>query len=132
MKKVIKSEKFRFLLVGIVNTLVCYLIFAIMNLLGFGRILEILPILSGYFFSSLMAFYLYKRHVFKSRGKLLEEYFKFIVVYLPSIFLNILLLPMIVRETNINAYVAQGVLLVVLTVLSYVGHKFFTFKKKQT
>jgi putative flippase GtrA len=78
----------------------------------------------------------YKLFVFKSKGKLLYEYARSFLVYLPSLFLNAvviapltaLLRHMFPSHAPQAPYIAGAILAVVTVVISFFGHKHVSFR----
>jgi len=69
----------------------------------------------------------YKLLVFKTRGNYFREYLRFYMVYGAAILINFLLLPIAVEVLKITPPVAQGILMWLTVVVSYIGHKYFSF-----
>ena len=72
---------------------------------------------------------LYRRFVFPVKGNVFRDLIKFVSVYIVSIAANVLALPLLVEVAGLNPLLAQAIILVVTTVLSYVGHKYFSFRR---
>ena len=53
----------------------------------------------------------------------------FQVVYLPLLAINLVVLPLMLACTSLNAYVVQALFAVFSVVASYVGNKYFTFRR---
>jgi putative flippase GtrA len=70
--------------------------------------------------------------VFGPSGHPLFEFLRFQVVYLPILLVNMVLLPLLLRHTSLNAYVIQAVWSVAAVVIAYLGNKYYTFRKKPT
>lgn len=122
------EEKIRYLLGGIYNTLFGYLAFAALLLL-FERHLHYLVVLViSHVISVANAFIVYRRFVFKSTGRVLSEYLRFNLVYLVAFLFNIAALPFLVEIAGMTPLKGQAVITVVTVILSYVGHKYFSFR----
>ncbi len=77
------------------------------------------------------AYICYKLFVFKTRGNILREYFRCYIVYGSSMLLAMAGLYILVTLLGFHPILAN-VLLTFLTVsMSYLGHKFFSFRKKE-
>src|SRR5512138_3420186 len=132
------GQAFRYLLVGAWNTLFGYATYA-----GFTAILAT-HLRHGYvlasLFSSLLnitvAFLGYKWFVFKTKGNYLHEWMRCVGVYSGSMIIGLILLPVLVylirRYTvyHIGApYIAGALLTGISVVMSFFGHKYFSFRK---
>jgi putative flippase GtrA len=53
-------------------------------------------------------------------------------VYLPILAVNLLVLPLALMYTTLNAYIVQALFAVFAVVAAYVGNKYFTFRKPKT
>ena len=72
----------------------------------------------------------YKIFVFKTKGNYLKEYLRFYAVYGVSILLNIVLLFLAVELLKANPVVAQAVVIWLTVIISYLGHKHFSFARR--
>ena len=79
-------------------------------------------------FAITMSFLTYKLFVFRTIGNWWKEYLKAYFVYGTSAFLGILLLTFFVDILKFEFWIAQGVVIVLGVLISYFGHKLFTFK----
>ena len=75
------------------------------------------------------AFLCYKLFVFKTRGHWLAEYLRCYVVYGVGALLNMGLLWLQVTWLELNPVLANIFATVLVVVVSYFGHKFFSFRK---
>lgn len=130
----------RYLLVGIANTL-----------FAFGSFAAFTALLDPYIPASYMAagllssvlnitvsFLGYKWFVFKTRGNYLKEWVRCLMVYGGSILVGLALLPPTVFLVNLATgdrrsapYIAGALLLGVQIILSFLGHKNFSFRTDQ-
>jgi glycosyltransferase involved in cell wall biosynthesis len=122
--------KIKFLLIGIINTLVNYFFSIATYYLfykDFGFVLyNILNILFGITFS----FSMFKFFLFKTSNHLyLKEYIKSYVVYALKISIGIFLLFIFLELLKINIFVSQALSIALTTLFTYKGHKNYTFKK---
>lgn len=127
--KYLSQEKIRFLLVGGFNTAFGYLLFASIQFTIGKSITFFGSLYLSHAIGSSIAFVLYRRFVFPVQGQLLKDFLKFQSVYLVPLISNTFLLPAIILIFNLNAYVAQAISMVILTVVSYFGHKYFSFNR---
>ena len=121
-------EPLSFLVVGAWNTLFGYGIFALLfYVLGAHLHVDVILVIS-YAFSITNAYIGYRFVVFRSRGSMKKEVPRFSAVYLVTLAANLLVLPIALRLLPWSAYVVQGLFTFVIVVLSYLGHKHFSFK----
>ncbi|WP_233548777.1 GtrA family protein [Clavibacter lycopersici] len=136
LRGLLDDRRVRFLLVGGFNTVFAFALFAALEATA-GRALDdagqpiagsLVPLLGSYAVAILAAFALYRRLVFRVRGHVLRDLGRFVSVYLVSITLNAVLLPVLVA-VGVPRLGAQALLVVVITVISYVGHGRFSFRR---
>lgn len=137
VQSLLRDERTKFLLVGAFNTAFGYIVFVIVNL-TIGRDLvrqldvalaSIVSLLLSHFISSIPAFFLYRIFVFKASGPILRDFARFQSVYFVPITANIFALPFLVW-IGVNTLLAQGLITVTNVVVTYLGHKFFTFRRR--
>lgn len=75
------------------------------------------------------SFITYKIFVFRSKSSWLREYLRCYVVYGGSAFFGIAGLWILVNHMGLPFWLAQGLLMVVSVIASYIGHDKFTFNK---
>ena len=129
LRKPLQDQRLRFVAVGAFNTGFGYAAFVFFNLLVGMWIGYLGSLLCAHAVSSTTAFILYRRFVFQVRGRILGDYLRFQSVYAASLGVNMILLPTLVEVLSWQVYVAQAVALTVTVVFSYVGHKFFSFRR---
>ena len=135
IKKFTDKTFFKFIIVGIINTVVgTAIMFILYNVFNFSY-----EISSGanYFFTSILSYFLNKYFTFKSKEKSVSEIIRFalniIVCYVLAYgiakrlaFLVLGFLDKRLRE-NIAMVVGMGL----FTILNYFGQRFFSFRKKE-
>jgi putative flippase GtrA len=128
------DQRIRFLAVGATNTVVGYLLFLAFNALVFERVPfgYLASLVLSYAIAIVLAFFLYRRFVFVVRGNLLVDLLRFVSVYLVGIGINLVALPLLVELVHLPPFLAQAVILVVTTVVSYLGHRYFSFRRRAT
>lgn len=126
--KTLENPKFRYLLAGSWNTGFGYLCGVSMYYL-FGDWMGVLivAILSNILAIS-MSFFTYKLFVFRTKGNWVKEYLRAYLVYGLSAIVGILLLMIFVKLLDIEFWLAQALVILVTVIISYIGHKRFTFK----
>jgi putative flippase GtrA len=127
--KLIRDQRIAFLIVGATNTLIGYFWFILFELtigqhwgyfasLGFAHV-----------FSVLCAFVLYRRFVFRVSGHIFRDLARFELVYLVAIAINFALLPLLVEVFGLAPILAQGLIAFVSAIVSYFGHRGFSFRR---
>jgi len=129
--RVVRDQRVAFLTVGAVNTVVGYLCFAgFLLLLGQERYL--VALVCAYVVAVLVAFVLYRFVVFRVRGHLLADLWRFTTVYLSSLAVNLVLLPVLVEIAHLPVLLAQALVVFVTSVMSWQGHKHFSFRRRES
>ena len=127
--RLVRDQRVAFLMVGSVNTVVGYGWFVAFEL-TIGRYWGYFASLAfAHVFSVLCAFVLYRRFVFKVRGHVWRDLGRFELVYLVSISINFALLPVLVEFAHLQPLVAQALIVFVTTLISYFGHRGFSFRR---
>lgn len=129
LKTSLQSEKLRFLLVGGYNTAFGYGLFTALILLAGDKIhyLVILPV--SHVIAVTNAYFAYRLFVFLDASRGLRSYLRFHSVYLGSLGFGMVALPTLVEIVGLTPIFAQGIVLAVTVVLSYILHKRFSFAK---
>jgi putative flippase GtrA len=126
--RVVRDQRVAFLIVGAINTVVGYLCFAgFLAILGQQHYLAALA--CAYVVAVLFAFVLYRYVVFRVRGHLLADLWRFVTVYLSALAVNFVLLPVLVEIAHLRVLVAQALIVFVTSVMSWVGHKNYSFRR---
>lgn len=120
-------EKLLYIIVGAWNTVFGYAVYlGLLALIGTDHYWWLL--IPTNIIGVTQNFLSYKLIVFKTRGRWAKEYGKFWIVYLPYLAANLLLLPALVGLLKLDPRVAQAAFTVVAFVITYLGHKYFTFR----
>lgn len=134
-RRLFADQRVRFLMVGGFNTVFGFLVFVAVDLtLGAsmnarGEIVSsIVTLAVSHLIAAIVAFILYRRMVFRVAGNVLIDFLRFETVYLVPLAVNLVVLPALV-VWGMNRILAQGIILVVMTVFSYVGHRYFSFRR---
>lgn len=130
-RRILGDQRVRFIIVGGVNTLVGYTVFAVLTTSVFGtlRFGYLLSLLVSYAVAIVLAFLLYRRFVFAVSGRWWLDFVRFVSVYMLAIGINFLALPALVELVGLHPLVSQAMVLVATTLLSFVGHKLFSFRR---
>ena len=125
----VAARPFRFLLVGLWNTVFSAASFAALYYLtgrrGYMGVLTLSTILGV-----TNAFLCHRVFTFQSRAPFWRSYLRFYIIYGIQIGLNFALLPMAVEWFGISPVVAQLLIVALTTLLTYFGHRQFSFAAK--
>jgi putative flippase GtrA len=122
-------DKVMYLVVGVWNTIFQYTVFSLCYWLLHASISPSAIVLISYFVGSVNGFFCMRHFVFGPQAHPLKEYLKFQVVYGPLLILNMIVLPLVLKYSSLNAYVTQALFVGFVVVAGYAGNKYFTFRK---
>lgn len=128
--RVLRDRRTAFLLVGVVNTAVGLGAFVAFHHV-FGPRLYLLTLLAAHVVSVLVAFVLYRRLVFKVRGQVWKDLWRFETVYLVGLAGNALLLTFGVSVLHLPVLLCQVVITALQALWSWVGHGRFSFQRPE-
>ena len=127
--------KSRFVMVGIWNTVFGYLVFILLDML-FENVFHkryvayMSAMILGQIIATVNAFIFHKYITFKSevKGKgIIGEFFRFCLTYVVTFILSLFLLPFFVEIISFNPRTSGAIVILICTVISYVGHSRFSF-----
>ena len=125
IKKLWQIRLLRFLVVGAINTLFSYLVYAILILLGIHySIATLISTILGVIFN----FFTTGRIVFRSMDN--KRFIMFALVYTLTYFVNVLLLRWLVDGLNMDKLLAGALVTLPVALLSYLLNSKLTFKNK--
>ena len=136
LQRLVADQRVAFLAVGLVNTAIGFGLFIVFDR-TIGVALDssagpvvgtLVVLLSSHVIAVLCAFVLHRRFVFRVRGHVLRDLARFESVYLVALGINAVTLPVLV-QLGVDRIIAQGAILATTTVLSYVGHRYFSFRR---
>jgi putative flippase GtrA len=134
--RLVHDQRVAFLIVGVVNTIVGFGLFVCFDL-TLGRWVDgtagtvagsLVTLTCSHVTAVLFAFVLYRRFVFKVRGHVLKDLARFESVYIVGLGINSVTLPLLV-QLGVERIVAQAVITLALTVLSFFAHRNFSFRR---
>ena len=120
-------KEVRFIVVGGVNTLVGYGVFAAAI---FTHAHYFVAQICSTVVGMTCSYLLNKYFTFRQPGRSGGEILRFVLVYLASYLVNLLILWWLVGRLGMNAYVVGGITILVTALVSYVGHNWFTFPQR--
>lgn len=128
--RIIKDRRVAFLIVGVANTVIGFGWFVVFDV-TIGRLWGYMAtLLFSHVAAVLCAFILYRKFVFRVRGHVWIDLGRFELVYLTSLAVNAVLLPILVEFAHLQPIVAQALIVFVTTLISYFGHSRFSFRRK--
>ena len=128
--RVVKDQRLAFLIVGAVNTGLGTFWFVVLQLTLGRHVGYLVVLLCAHVVSVLMAFVLYRHLVFRVRGHVWLDLARFELVNLTSLGINVALLPVAVELLGLPVIAAQILVTGVNVVISYVGHRWFSFRRR--
>lgn len=123
------NQKIRFLLVGGFNTVFAYGVFV--GLYQLAGLNYNLALITQYFITVNVSIFTMRYYVFQSHGNLKTEYVKAGSVYVGMYFFNAFALNFFVIVLNLGPVIGQALYLVVSTIITYILHKYFSFRNKK-
>lgn len=129
--KIIKDQRTAFLIVGGINTGVGFLWFVFFQL-TIGQVWGYLVALVFSHITSMICAFLMQRYfVFRVRGHWWRDLYRFEIVQLGTLAINFIALPFLVQVVHLNPIPAQAIITAVTVVLSWFGHRHFSFRRKE-
>ena len=126
----VHREKVLYLVVGGWNTLFQFVSFSLLYYLLQDYLHPSVILFLSYALGSINGFLGFRYIVFRTQGHPLVQYLRFQVVYMPLLLVNMVLLPLALAYTSLNAYVVQALFAVFSVVAGFIGNKYFTFRPK--
>lgn len=121
----LNSSLLKFLVVGILNTLLSVLIiFALKYFYAFS---DIVANFTGYIAGLMCSFMLNKKWTFGHSGQLSITLVKFALTFIVAYIVNIVCVLLLIK-LGVNAYFSHLLVMPIYTILFYIGSKFFVFK----
>ena len=118
----------RYIIIGCVNAVVSYAIFAILLLL-LGEAFYQLCIALQWVISSVISYLNQKFFVFCTIGNYIKEYLKCCSTWAVSYVLNVIIIEIFIRFITKNVYISQFFALLTVAIATYLLFKLFAFKK---
>lgn len=138
--RIFRDQRVAFLIVGAINTVVGFAVFIACSQ-TVGRLVDhrcsillgtLVTILVAHPVNVCFAFMMHRRFVFHVRGHVLLDLMRFGSVYLTGFGINLVALPVLMAGFDMHRVPAQAILLVFGTVGSYLGHRYFSFRRGAT
>lgn len=130
LQRLVKDPRVLFMLVGAANTAFSTALFVVLVLLA-GSWIPVAVILGISWSTSLVvAFFAYRRLVFKVSGHLWRDFVRFFGVNVSGLLLNAVALVLLVDVAGLSAIPTQLCITVVMVAFSYLGHRYFSFRRR--
>lgn len=126
--RIIARQEIRYLIAGGWNTVFGYGVYAGMYYFLHQCIHYLLIAVVANVIAITMAYATHKIFVFRTKGNAAREYLKFYGVYGLTTVLGLLALPLLIEVLKINPYIAPLITIAITIIMSYLGHKHFSFK----
>ena len=128
IKKTLARKEIRFLLVGGMNTAIGYTGQVLLSL--------VIPYTAAYtimyVFGIINSFFWNKYFTFKSKGHFGREAVRFVLVYLVAYSVGLGILHLQIEILGIKTYIAFAINLLFTTLISWFGHRYFSFREKSS
>lgn len=127
------DERVRFLIVGGFNTLFGYALFVVFELVTGPQLGYFFSLYASFSIACLVAFVLHRYYTFRAHdsGNIFIDFVRFVSVYIVTLVLNSIALPLLVEAVGMSPLLAQGLIVLVTTLTSYFGHKYFSFRRRR-
>lgn len=122
-----RREQLLYLVVGGWNTVFGYGIWALLQFLLGERLHYLAIVVIAWPIAVLNAYFGYRFLVFRSRGSILRELPRFSLVYVTSLIVGLVALPILLAVLPFSIYVVQALLTVAVIVASYLSHRYYSF-----
>ncbi|MDJ0336518.1 GtrA family protein [Salinibacterium sp. G-O1] len=132
IKRLINDQRVRYLIVGGFNTGLGYGWFVVFQLLLGRHIGYFATLYMAYGAATIIAFLLHRHFTFRASGSgnILIDFIRFQGVYVVALAINTIALPILVELAHIPVLLAQALIVILTTLVSYFGHKFFSFRRR--
>jgi putative flippase GtrA len=130
IRLVLTDQRFRFVLVGGINTVLSMALFIALDAWLGTRVPSIVPLVTAWTVSVLCVFFVQRAFVFRVSGHLWRDLFRFVSVNAGALGANVVLLFLASDVFRAPRVPAQLAITVVTVVFSYLAHKHFTFARK--
>ncbi|WP_241665929.1 GtrA family protein [Prescottella subtropica] len=131
LMRLFKNQALAFLLVGGVNTVLGTAWFIVWQVAVGDRLGYHFAIVAGYLCNVLCAFSMYRYLVFRVRGHLLRDLWRFVVVNFGAFAINMALMTLAVSVFGFPPIPAQIAITAVTATASFFGYRDFSFNRKK-
>lgn len=121
------TQTIRFVIVGILNTIVGFGVYALY--LHFVNNSYVQALIISHIIGVVHSYLWNNKWTFTMNEISFKSIMKFISVYAITFFVNLLLLSLFIDAIGVNKFFAQGISLFITTLVSFFGHKYWSFAK---
>ena len=125
---VLDHQVLRFAMVGAVNTVFGFGVFAGLQLTIGRRVHYLAILLISHIVSVLEAYVLQRWLVFQVSGRWWRDLARFWSVYLVALAINLVALPLLVEIAHVSVLPAQAIVMLGVAMGTFVAHRSFTFR----
>lgn len=126
---VLDTQVARFAVIGIVNTLFSFGVFAGLQVAIGGRVHYLVILVVSHVLGVLEAYVLQRLFVFRVVGRWWRDLARFWSVYLVALAVNLVALPILVEAGRVPVLPAQAIAMAVTALGTFVAHRSFTFRR---
>ena len=132
LKRLINDQRVRFLMVGGFNTVFGYALFVLFELTFGKHVGYLVSLYLSYAIAIVVAFFLHRHFTYRvaGTGNIFLDFARFTSVYIVSLAINSVALPLLVEIGGLAPILAQVFVVGITTVVSYFGHKLFSFRRR--
>jgi putative flippase GtrA len=128
LMRLIKDQRVLFLLVGGINTGFSTGLFICLALY-FPETPSAVLLTISWAVSLVSVFFVYRKLVFRVTGRIFRDFFRFVLVNLSSLLINIVLLFLVSDMLGLPRIPAQIAITMISVAVSYFGHRYFSFRR---
>lgn len=124
-----RHEMLRFVAVGAWNTLFGVVIYGLLLAAFRGRLHYLAVLVVAHLLAVTNAFVAHRRITFRVEGNIVVDWLRFNLSYLGLLGVGLVSMPFLVEVAGLRPFVANGIVLVVSTLVSFVVHKRISFRR---
>jgi putative flippase GtrA len=132
----LQNTHIRYAIVGIFNTVVAYSLFYVLDnyftaIFPLRYLAYMTALIIMHMVGILLTFTMHKYFTFRSSAQasfMAKEFGRFIFLYMATIGLNFVLMPILVEVFHISPKLSSAALICLNIVIGYIGHSRFTFR----
>jgi putative flippase GtrA len=125
------DRRIRYVIVGGWNTVFGYAAFAGLTLSLHQRLHYVVILLIGHIVTVSQGFVLHRSVVYRVTGHLFRDFSRFQMMYAGALAANAALLVALVHSAHLPVLLAQALIVTALPLVTYFGHKHFTFRRSE-
>ena len=130
LQRLIRDQRVLFLIVGGANTAFSTALFSLLSWISGPHVPVVFSLAIACVVSLVLVFNVYRHLVFKVQGNTLSDFIRFAGVNVVSFLINAGALTLLVDVLGLPAIPTQIAITLVVVVFNYVGHRYFSFRRK--